>query len=276
MEIDLPPARLIDGRIAFFTFATRGFAPFVLNLHASLRRHDPALADKLIAFCADRRTAAELAAEGVCTVACDSDDLPEFAEFEGPGFGRVVSCKFALARRLLRSADYVWWCDGDVVARDALGDRILDLVAGSDADLLMQCESPGDRLNTGFWIARRSPAVDDMLADMAEQTARADVDDQAYFNERHARAGDVTIAALDPDEFACGNRFYHRHLRGAPRGRVLHFNYAVGRGNKQELMRQHGAWYLEQPRSVARRARLRHLRLTLRGRIGARRPRSAS
>jgi Nucleotide-diphospho-sugar transferase len=268
MELDVPAERLIDGGIAFFTFTTRGFAPFVLNLHASIKRFDPGLADRLIVFCADDDTVTRLTAADVFALAVEPVGLPESVDFDRPGFGRVVSCKWALARSLLRQAEHVWWCDSDIVVRGPLSERVPALVAGSDADLLMQYEWPKDVLNTGFWIARRSMAVDEMLADMAEQTARADVEDQTYFNERHARAGRLSIAALDPDEFMCGNRFFYRGIRTRPAGLVLHFNYSVGGDVKRELMMEHGAWHLAQSRSAALRARLRYVMVTLGLRVG--------
>src|SRR4029450_1463580 len=120
MELDVPADRLIDGGIAFFTFTTRGFAPFVLNLHASIKRFDPGLADRLIVFCADddtvtRLTAADVVALAVepaglpeaADLALDAAAVPESADCERPGFGRVVSYKFALARSLLRQAEHV-------------------------------------------------------------------------------------------------------------------------------------------------------------------------
>lgn len=245
MELHVPADRLVGGNIAFFTFTTRGFAPFVRNLHASLERFDPALANRLIVFCADAETAEDLATHSMHTVTCDPAGLPEFAEFAAAGFARVVSYKFSLARRLLRTAEYAWWIDGDIVVQGPLSERIPSLVAESDADLLMQHELPKGALNTGFWIARRSPAVDSMLADMAEQTVAAEVEDQGYFNERHAHAGVLSIATLDPDEFVCGNRFLYRRRSTPPDGLLLHFNYVSGRASKQLLMLEHRVWYLD-------------------------------
>jgi hypothetical protein len=267
MQLQIPTDRFVGGNIAFFTFATRGFAPFVRNLHASIEQFDPCLADRLIVFCADDDTAADLRPWGVTAVTVDSVGLPEFAEFAGAGFGRVVSYKFALARELLRVADHAWWIDGDIVVQGALGERIRALIADSDADLLMQHELPKDVLNTGFWIARRSPAVERMLADMTAQTAQADVEDQAYFNERHAAAGELSIQTFDPDEFMCGNRFLYQPSPGRSRALILHFNYSAGKDAKRALMMEHGAWHLDQSRWAVRRARWRSavIRVGLRG-----------
>lgn len=267
-ELEIPPDLLVGGNTAFFTFTTRGFAPFVVNLHASIERYDPPLAARLIVFCADEPTAAELRPRGVTTVTCDPAGLPEFAEFAAEGFGRVVSYKFALARQVLRTAEYAWWIDGDIVVQGPLSERIPSLVADSDADILMQHEMPKDALNTGFWIARRSPAVDAMLADMTEQTAAGDIDDQGYFNERHAKAGALSIATLDPEEFRCGNRFFYRRLWGRPDGLVLHFNYSAGEEAKRQLMLQHGVWQLESAGATRWRARLRYLLVASGVRLG--------
>jgi Nucleotide-diphospho-sugar transferase len=267
MEFDVPADRLINGSIAFFTFTSNEFAPFVMNLHASIKRFDPPLADKLIVFCADEEGAARLQLAGMFAVPCGPICLPESVELWSEGFGRVVSHKFALARSLLRQAEYAWWCDGDVVVRGPVSERIPALLAGSDADLLMQYEWPKDVFNTGFWIARRSPAVDAMLADVAEKTGRDDVEDQTYFNERHAHAGAISIATLDPDEFMCGNRFFYRGLRAQPQGLVLHFNYCVGTELKRTRMMEHGAWYLPHTRLAAWRARMRYLSVRVRQRL---------
>jgi Nucleotide-diphospho-sugar transferase len=257
MNFDVPADRFINGNIAFFTFATNGFAPFVLNLHASMKRFDPPLADKLIVFCADEEGATRLRSAGLSTVLCDPAGLPESVGFAHEGFGRVMSYKYALARSLLRQAEYAWWCDCDIVIRGPVSERIPALLADSDADLLMQEDV--DEVSMGFWIARRSPTVDEMLTDLAETTDRDDIDDQGYFNEHHARAGALSIATLDPDEFMCGERFYYRRLCAQPQGLVLHFNHSVGAEVKRRLMMEHHAWYLPHTRTAALRARMGYL-----------------
>lgn len=263
MRLDLPADRLVNGNIAFFTFATSGFAPLVLNLHASIELFDPPLAKKLIVFCADEATSHCLRSAGLTTVVCDAGDLPDSVGFDHGGFGRVMSYKYTLARGLLDKVEYAWWCDGDTVVRGRLSERLPTLLAEADVDLLAQHEWPKDVLHMGFWIARRSPAVDAVLADVAERTGRDDVDDQGYFNERHATSGAISIATLDYEEFACGNRFYYRGLRPDPRGLVLHFNYSVGTQVKRKLMMEHGAWYLPHTRWAARRARVRYTLATI-------------
>lgn len=265
---EIPERRLIDGTTAFFTFTTAGYVPFVRNLHASLRRHDPALADHLMVFCPDARTERELVRRGMFAIRCDADALPEFAEFDGPGFGRVVSYKFLLARVLLRQARYAWWCDGDIVVNAPLLDRVGSLVRHGEADLLMQYEWPAAAFNTGFWVARRSDAVDEMLQDVAERTARTNVDDQTVFNERHAAGGRLRIETFDPYEFRCGNLFYYRHLVRRPDGRLLHFNYTVGKASKRSLMIGHGCWNIEEPRSTRWVAKARHIAVALGLRLG--------
>jgi hypothetical protein len=102
MEFDIPSERLIGGDTALVTFTTSGYADFVRNLDHSLRRSDPRLAESLTVFCADAAAAEALRPGGMFTIDCGATGLPEFAEFEGSGFGRVVRYKFVLARRLLR------------------------------------------------------------------------------------------------------------------------------------------------------------------------------
>jgi hypothetical protein len=245
--------------VAFFTFTTSGFADFTLNLAASLRRHDPELARSLVVYCADDETARRLRAEGLTAVADDDAVLPTFASYDGAGFGRVVSRKFSIARSLLEQAEHVWWCDGDIVACDRLADRVLGLMDGADCDFLMQHEWPKDVFNTGFWLARRSPAVLEMLDELARHTEASDSDDQAFFNRRVRERGDVVVRALDHDEFMCGNRFFHTYLVRRPRTRLMHFNYSVGRTTKQELMVGHRCWYLPERRAERLRVRVRHV-----------------
>jgi hypothetical protein len=268
----VPDDRVLDGHTIFFTFTTPGYVKFVRNLHISLSRVEPRLASALVAFCPDHATARELRAAGVFAMTCDVAGLPDFADFDGSGFGRVVSFKYRLARSLLDQAEFVWWCDGDIVARRPWATRIDSLMAGTDCDLLMQYEWPKDVYNVGFWIARRGPAVDAMLAEMAEFTASADADDQGHFNDTHVGRGPLRLAALDPDEFMCGNRFFFRRLFRLPDARMLHFNYTVGRLNKQSLMMGHGCWYLDEPITLRCRARLRHLVLVLTAKLGVEDP----
>jgi hypothetical protein len=268
MEFDIPPERLIGGDTAAFTFATSGYVDFVRNLHESLRRADPWLARSLIVFCADAPTAEALEAAGMFAIDCGVGDLPDFAEFEGPGFGRVMSHKWLLARRLLRQVEYAWWCDGDIVVLAPLVERIRSLMRDGDCDLLMQREWPYDVLNAGFWVARRSAAVDAVLAEMAEHSAGGADDDQAYFNERQAGRDDLRVCALDHDEFTCGNRFYFQGVFRRPPARLLHFNYSVGRQTKKSLMMGLGCWYLPEPRSARRRARLWYSLVTVLNRAG--------
>jgi hypothetical protein len=269
MGFSIPPERLVDGTTVFFTFTTPGYADFVRNLHRSLCRADPLLADKLVVVCSDAATAAALRSDGLFTLDGEADGLPAFAGFDGSGFGRVVSHKFRIARALLRDAPMVWWIDGDIVARGPLRERVMSRMRASDGDLLMQAEWPSRVINTGFWVARRTAAVEAMLADLTQYTTAADADDQAYFNARHATGG-LTIELLDRDAFLCGNQFYYRRLRGVPECALLHFNYSVGRATKQALMAEHGCWYLDAPRSSRIRARLRHLAVALAARAGIR------
>jgi hypothetical protein len=264
----VPAERLLNGDTVFYTFATSGYVPFVLNLHASLRTAEPELARCLVAFCADEATAEELRRAGMFAIRCDTDDLPGFADFSTAGWGRVISHKWLLARDILRHAEYAWWCDGDIVAQAPMSARIASLMRQTGCDILMQYEWPGDDYCTGFWIARRGPAVDAMLAEMEEHAATTDGPDQEHFNEVHVGAGRLRLAALNHDEFKCGNRFYFQRAFTRPNGRMLHFNYSIGNQSKKALMMGHGCWFLHEPRSARVRARARHLALVLASRTG--------
>jgi hypothetical protein len=260
----IPQERLIDGRMAFFTFTTPGYTRFVANLHASLVKFDPTLASKLIVFCSDAATATTLNASGVFTIECATSGLPEFTllRTDNDGFARVVNHKFSLARKLLREVEYVWWCDGDIVVRAPILERLRPMIEGGEYDLIMQQEWPKAVVNTGFWLARKSPAVDSMLARMEKRTAR-DGDDQAVFNRLEATRPDLRIGRLGYDEFLCGNRFYYRYFSRPPRCRIMHFNYSEGQETKLDLMVGHRCWHLPEPRITRAFARMRHMRIVL-------------
>ena len=253
--LGIPPERLINGETAFYTFSTLGYVPFVRNLHLSLLRYDPRLANHLIVFCPDDETERELRRHGMFAINCEADDLPKFAEILRPGFGKVMSYKWTLARRLHQEVPHAWWCDGDVVVNGPVLDRIVSIIQRSDADMIMQYEWPAHDYNCGFWIARRSDEVEGMLADIAEYTAGGDVEDQDRFNHFHAVRDTLTIEALDPFEFQCGNRFYYQRFVRKPDARLLHFNFSFGKSDKESLMMRHQCWYLDAPardKAVAR------------------------
>jgi hypothetical protein len=274
IEIRIPSERLLHGDTIFFTFATSGYSEFVRNLQASLLCHDPELASCLVVFCPDDATAAELRPFGIYAVACGAQNLPDFADFLGSGFGRVVSHKYLIARTLLEDVEYAWWCDGDIVLQAPILERVTSLLRQSDADLLMQYEWPKEEFNTGFWVARATPAVKAMLEEMTAFAVQSDWATQPHFNEVHAGREDIRLVALNHDEFMCGNRFYFRRPPRPPAGRLLHFNFTVGRHSKKSLMIGHGHWYLAEPGDVLRRARLRHLLLTAAALIGVGDPES--
>lgn len=138
----LPPEKLIHGDTAFFTFSTLGYLPFVRNLHASLLRSDPELAEHLIVFCPDERTEQECFRHGLFGINCDAGGVPDLVRFQGPGFRNLMSYKYRLAREVLRQARYAWWCDGDIVVNAPLIERVTSLMKRSDADLIMQYEWP--------------------------------------------------------------------------------------------------------------------------------------
>ena len=267
--MDIPSDRLLHGTTALFTFATLGYVEFAANLHASLRIHDPEMARSLVVFCPDRKALDALEERGLFGMAVGENELPEFADFGNDSFSKVVTWKFVLARQLLQQADNVFWCDGDVVATAPISERVHDVLATSGCDIVMQYESPKEVFNTGFWLARGSPGVKRMLADVAAHTALKDsFDDQGYFNETQAHSADLTIAALDVDEFRCGNRFYFSYLFRRPDCRMMHFNYTTGRQTKRSLMVGHRCWHLEEPRLGVLKDRSLHIEKTLSEKIG--------
>ncbi|MEZ5081216.1 MAG: putative nucleotide-diphospho-sugar transferase [Thermoleophilia bacterium] len=264
----LPPGKLLRDSTAFFTFTTSGFGDLVRNLHASLVEGDPEPREgpgRVLPGPRDRRGVLEV---GITAVSCDVAGLPEATEFEAAGFGRVVAHKYLLARRLLHEAQFAWWCDGDIVVTEPIVDRVLTEMDRTQCDMLTQYEWPKDVHNTGFWIVRSGAGVDRMLAEMADHTMRTDSDDQVHFNETQLGRDDLRVAALDHDEFACGNRFYHRTLFRRPSAPVLHFNYFLGRETKRLLMMEHGRWYLPEPRISRIRAGLRYELRALRKKAG--------
>lgn len=244
MQIKIPTEKLVTGNTVFFTFATKGYLGFTKNLHASLLRVTPYLADRLIVFCSDVGTQEELQDTKIHTINCNADNLPEFAVFKSQNFGRVIAYKYFIASQLLQSYEYIWWCDSDIVVEAPILRHIKVLMLKHNCDLLMQYEWPRHQFNTGFWIARKSAEVERMLEVMLTYLHQGAKSDQNYFNEYLLKHNDLHVSGLHYDEFMCGNRFYHKSFV-KPKCFLMHFNYTLGKQLKEELMMGHGVWYTE-------------------------------
>ena len=138
-------------------------------------RASPYLASRLVVLCPDEQTRASLEDSGIFAISCDALGLPEFVSFESPGFGQVVSYKYAIALHLLSSCKYVWWCDGDIVVLAPMLERVRSSMEKYRCDLLTQYEWPKDVYNCGFWVARKSDAVETFLEAMRSMATRPQV-----------------------------------------------------------------------------------------------------
>lgn len=220
-----------------FTIATAGYSPFVLNLHTSLNKIG--LADKLVVFCLDPEAYQVLSGAGLSCRLHRSKGTQPYCEIAAPGFARIVAHKYEIARTLLERGLNVLYVDGDIVfLRDPLP-LLSRLVLEIDSELLMQRE-PESWFNTGFWLARPSEPLLDLL-DVVGNAAAAEeiVEDQVFFNEA-LKKGEVKVTGLDPRLFATGKVIFD-NPGILDIAYILHFNCVVGRKAKIAKMQQHGA-----------------------------------
>ena len=225
-----------------FTIATAGFVPFVHNLFASL---EPlGLADHLTVFTLDDEAHSVLSAAGLNCRRSGSQRLAGWTDYLSSGYGQTMAFKYSIALDILTEGRKAWYVDADIVfLRDPTA-YLQTLLHEFAADLLMQSESPKNVFNGGFWLATPAPAVvgafTDTLAALQDPSLN---DDQNYLNARLSQSPDLKVVGLDPDLFACGNRF--NSSRYGPfdysAAYLLHFNYIVGKKAKALAMARHNA-----------------------------------
>lgn len=247
MGSSLPPFEV-------FTLATRGYAPFVLNLEASLGRIGRG--GELVAYALDDEVHAELQAAGMRSRRVGPDDHPAWSDYGTIGFARTMAFKYTIASQIVASGRAAWYVDGDVVfLKDPLP-QLIDIVHGESPDLVMQYEDPPGLLNAGFWLALPTAPTAEFLTSVPPRLLTEEFTcDQKLVNEILTAEGPLEVVRLDPERFACGNQFLEgplveeggvhvdRRLRPFPREEafVLHFNFTIGLKQKLAAMERHDA-----------------------------------
>jgi hypothetical protein len=235
-----------------FTIATGGYIPFVLNLHASLKR--VGMQDQLVAYSLDNTAHAELSAAGVRSSRYTADNVQLWSDCLTPQFERTMSFKYEVALDILKAGKNALYTDSDIVFLRNPIDYLRTVIAQSGADLVMQHELPKNAYNAGFWFARSTPSVIELFSDVRSALqASPPPGDQIVLNERLPLMRGIKTSALDADLFACGNRFLVSRERRASyadcSGRpfdadsayMLHFNFLVGKEAKVLAMIRHNA-----------------------------------
>lgn len=234
----------------FFTIATEGFVPFVLNLHASLKRLG--LANQLVVYSLDDGAQSKLSGKGIRSSRYAAAEIEQpWSDFRAAGYTRIVSFKYAVALDILNAGKNAFFMDSDIVfLRNPVG-YLRRVITESAADLVMQSESPKNVYCTGFWFATPTRPVIDLFSTVWSALQSMDfTEDQNLLNESLSQARGLSICGLDPDLFACGNRFLFSERQRAGYGRgpfdaraayILHFNYVAGRERKVAAMVKHNA-----------------------------------
>lgn len=237
-----------------FTLATRGYAPFVLNLEASLARIG--LAGKLVVYALDDHVHAELLAAGLRSRRVGPDGHPEWSDYGTAGFARTMAFKYTVASEIIASGRSAWYVDSDIIFLKDPTRYLEERVAAAAPDLIMQYEDPPGRLNAGFWVALPTPRTAEFLAAVPPRLDTADFTcDQKVVNELLSAGDLLAVEELDPERFACGNQFIEgrtveeggmhvsRRDRPFPRDEafILHFNFTIGLKQKLRAMQDHAA-----------------------------------
>jgi hypothetical protein len=227
-----------------FTVATAGYVPFVLNLHASLRRIG--LGNHLVVYTPDRRVKRELSAMGVHSLCFGPQHYGEWSDFNTREFAKIMAYKWAVASEILNTGSNVLFVDGDIVFLRNPAKYLRDVMERTSPHLIMQWESPKNVYNGGFWFARPEPSVLALFGDI-QDCLRVDktlTDDQNRFNEIICQRAEIRIHALDAELFACGNQFLELPIHSRNRidrssnpypidsAYLLHFNYITGKERK--------------------------------------------
>jgi hypothetical protein len=246
-----------------FTIATAGYVPFVLNLHASLTRLH--LGDHFTAYALDDRAHRRLSNAGVRSIRYGEDTGHDEHEWRTVGFIKTMSYKYAVALEILEAGQSAVYLDCDIVVlRDPI-DYLRTAMASAGADLALQYQSPKNTYCAGFWCATPSPAVKALMAVLVSTLRVSErVSDEETLNGLLRKGPGVVPLALDPDLFACGNRFLvsdeqrrrYPDSGGALFDRaaayILHFTHVIGIEAKvRAMVAQHSVFHP----SLARHAR---------------------
>jgi Nucleotide-diphospho-sugar transferase len=236
-----------------YTITTAGFVPFVLNLHASMKRIG--ISNHLVVYTPDQEMQRELSSMGLRSICFGQQDLPVWADFLTAERGPIVAYKYAVATEILLSGRNALFVDGDIVFLRNPARHLKMVIDQSSAQMIMQYESPGNVYNTGFWFARPHPAVLNLFQDIQDKLLvyKMFTSDQQCFNEITRDSDRIVLQALDVELFACGNQFLgkladptqsiDRSANPFPfkSAYLLHFNYLIGKEVKVNAMKEFNA-----------------------------------
>jgi hypothetical protein len=255
---------------AIFTIATDGYAPFVLNLHASMQR--VGLGEALQVYCLDDAVYGELHEAGLSVHRAVGERAPEWSDYGTRGFATTMRYKYLVALDLMAGGRDVLYVDSDIVfLKDPLS--YLARVAGDgDAHLVLQYEFPNDAFNAGFWWARATPSVRALFDTLASALDTPDFTcDQIVLNRLLREQSVVQYKALDAELFAAGNQFLEgvtiadgglhvdrSHTRfPLESAYMLHFNFLIGKRQKVAAMLRMGVAFHASMKRLAWQQRLR-------------------
>jgi len=236
-----------------YTIATAGYVPFVLNLHASMKR--VGISNHLVVYTPDQELQRELSLMGLRSICFGQQNLPVWADFATADFVPILAYKYAVATEILLSGSNALLVDGDIVFLRNPARHLEVVVEQSSAQMIMQYESPKNVYNAGFWFARPHPAVLNLFQDIQDKLLvyKMFTSDQQCFNEITRDSDRIALQALDVELFACGNQFLGKvtdsieHIDRSANpfpfksAYLLHFNYLVGKEDKVNAMKKFNA-----------------------------------
>lgn len=197
----------VGNETVFFTIATEGFVPFVMNLHASLK--PIGIDNQLVVYSLDDRAQAKLSGKGInCSRYAGADVEQPWSNFRAAGYTRIVSFKWAIALEILKSGKNAFFVDGDIVFLRNPAGYLRRVIADTGAHLVIQSESPKNVYCAGFWFATPTRPVIELFSTVWSALQSMDyTGDQNLLNDCLPQARGLSTYGLDPDLFACGNRF---------------------------------------------------------------------
>jgi hypothetical protein len=233
-----------------YTLATAGYVPFVLNLYESMKR--VGMAEYLVVYTPSEAVQRELSAYGLRCQSLGKEELPDWGDYWTDAFAQIVALKYSIALEILKSGNNALFVDGDIVFLRNPADYLQEVISQSEAQMIMQYESPKNVYNTGFWFARPHTAVIQFFQDIRKSLLvdNTFLCDQTCFNELMRHSNKIEIEALHAELFACGNQFLGS-LSDAPEtidrstrpfdfasAYLLHFNYLTGKRRKVNAIKE--------------------------------------
>jgi hypothetical protein len=214
------------------------------------------MGDQLVVYSLDDEAQSKLSDAGILCFRYAADPGHKWSDWHTPGFSKITSFKYAVALDIFKANKNVLFVDSDIVFLRNPADYLQSVITQSSSHLVMQFESPKNVYNAGFWFATPTRPVIELFSQVwsALQTVHY-TSDQNTLNERLPQIHGITTYALDPDLFACGNRFLVSEERrktyidtcgrpfDADSAYILHFNYVVGKEAKASAMKKHGAMF---------------------------------